>query len=315
MIRIIISIILISITHNSLALEKIKLSLDWFPQAEHGGFFQAIAKGYYFDEGLEVEIVPGGPGVNTKAMLMAGQVKFNIGGSAGALNYVKQDLPFKVVAAFFQKTPQIMMSHPNQNIDHPSDFKDKTIFLSNFGRMSFWPFIKSKYNLKDDNLKNYNFNSQPFIDDVQSIQQGYLSSEPFVIKKITGFEPIIHLVADHGFTAYANTIETSLYTIKNDPQIVSGFIKASKKGWSSFLNEDPSAAYDLIQKINPDMPSDKLKYAHKMMKEFNLIEIEGIEIGSMSENRWKSFYEKSKELGVYEQDLDYKKAYTLEFSN
>ena len=181
--------------------------------------------------------------------------------------------------------------------------------------MSFWPFIKSKYNLKDDNLKNYNFNSQPFIDDVRSIQQGYLSSEPFVIKKITGFEPIIHLVADHGFTAYANTIETSLSTIKNDPQIVSGFIKASKKGWSSFLNEDPSAAYDLIQKINPDMPSDKLKYAHKMMKEFNLIEIEGTEIGSMSENRWKSFYEKSKELGVYEQDLDYKKAYTLEFSN
>ena len=135
MIKIIISIILISITHNSLALEKIKLSLDWFPQAEHGGFFQAIAKGYYSDEGLEVEIVPGGPGVNTKAMLMAGQVKFNIGGSAGALNYVKQDLPFKVVAAFFQKTPQIMMSHPNQNIDHPSDFKDKTIFLSNFGRI------------------------------------------------------------------------------------------------------------------------------------------------------------------------------------
>lgn len=315
MYKIILSILLVFLSNNSLALEKVKLSLDWFPQAEHGGFFQAIAKGYYAKEGLEVEIVPGGPGVNTKAMLMANQVEFNIGGSAGALNYVKQDLPFKVVAAFFQKTPQILMSHPNQNIDHPSEFKGKTIFLSNFGRMSFWPFIKSKYDLKDDNLKNYNFNSQPFIDDNQSVQQGYLSSEPFVIKKITGFEPIIHLVADHGFTAYANTIETSLSTIENDPDIVRGFVKASKKGWASFLNEDPSAAYDLIQKMNPDMQSDKLRYARKMMKQFNLIQMEGIEIGSMSNSRWKNFYEKSMELRVYEKELDYKKAYTLEFSN
>jgi NitT/TauT family transport system substrate-binding protein len=248
-------------------------------------------------------------------MLMAGQVNFNIGGSAGALNYVKQDLPFKVIAAFFQKTPQVLMSHPNQNIDHPSDFEGKTIFLSNFGRMSFWPFIKSQYNLSDEYLKNYNFNSQPFIDDKMSIQQGYLSSEPFAIKKIAGFDPVIHLVADHGFTAYANTIETSLLTIQTQPNIVQSFINASKLGWKSFLNDDPSGAYKLIQEINPDMPSDKLKYARKMMKLYNLVEVEGVEIGSMSNQRWSDFYQKSKELGVYEQELDYKKAFTLEFSN
>jgi NitT/TauT family transport system substrate-binding protein len=313
--KIFLILILILTVNKSFALEKIKLSLDWFPQAEQGGFFQAIANGYYENVGLDVEIVAGGPGVNTKAMLMAGQVDFNIGGSAGALNYVKQDLPFQVVAAFFQKTPQVLLSHPNQGIDHPSDFKGKTIFLSNFGRMSFWPFIKSQYNLSDDNLKNYNFNSQPFIDDKKSIQQGYLSSEPFAIKKITGFEPIIHLVADHGFTAYANTIETASSTILNKPDLVQGFVNASKLGWKSFLSDDPSGAYELIQTINPDMPSDKLDYAHKMMKMYNLVEAEGIEIGSMSDKRWSDFYEKSLELGVFEQKLNYKNAFTLKFSN
>ena len=308
-------ILILFISFKVYATEEIKLSLDWFPQAEHGGFFQAIANGYYEDVGLNVEIIPGGPGVNTKAMLMADQVTFNLGGSAGALNYVKQNLPFKVVAAFFQKTPQILMSHPNQNINHPSEFKDKTIFLSNFGRMSFWPFIKSKYNLNDENLKNYNFNSQPFIDDKKSVQQGYLSSEPFAIKKIANFDPVIHLVADHGFTAYANTIETSLDTIKNNPDLVKNFVEASRLGWISFLNDDPLPAYKLIQILNPDMPSDKLRYAHKMMKKYNIVEVEGIKIGSMTDERWKNFYEKSKELSIYENELDYKKAYTLEFSN
>ena len=124
------------LTINLHAADNIKLSLDWVPQGEHGGYFQAIAKGYYADQNIEVEIIPGGPSVNTKAMLMADQVEFNIGGSAGALNYAKQDLPFKAVAAFFQKTPQVLMSHPNVGIDHPNDFQGKTIFISNFGRLS-----------------------------------------------------------------------------------------------------------------------------------------------------------------------------------
>ncbi|MDB9825052.1 ABC transporter substrate-binding protein [Alphaproteobacteria bacterium] len=313
--KLIFTSILLLFTNNIYSLEKIKLSLDWVPQAEHGGFFQAIANDYYREVGLEVEIIPGGPQVNTKSMLMSGQVDFNIGGSAGALNYVKQDLPFTVVAAFFQKNPQILMSHPNQNIDDPSQFKGKTIFVSNFGRMSFWPFIKSQYDLSDDFLKNYNFNSQPFIEDKQSIQQGYLSSEPFAIKKTAGFSPVIHLLADHGYDAYANTIETSLSIIENNPKIVKSFIDASRKGWVSFLNDDPSPAFQLIKKLNPDMPDDKLVYARDMLISFNIIEIEGTKIGSMSDERWENFYTKSKKLGIYEQEIDYKKAYTLEFSN
>ena len=225
---------------NIYANDNIKLSLDWVPQAEHGGYFQAIAKGYYADQDIELTIIPGGPSVNTKAMLMSDQVEFNIGGSAGALNYAKQDLPFRAVAAFFQKTPQVLMSHPNVGIDHPSDFKGKTIFLSNFGRLSFWGFIKNKYNLSDDQLESYNFNSQPFIDDPQSIQQGYLSSEPFAIKKAAGFDPVVHLLADHGFSAYANTIEASDKLIDENPDLINRFISASRQGWEDFLSNDPS---------------------------------------------------------------------------
>ena len=300
---------------NAHAKDNIKLSLDWVPQAEHGGYFQAIAKGYYADQDIELTIIPGGPSVNTKAMLMSDQVEFNIGGSAGALNYAKQDLPFRAVAAFFQKTPQVLMSHPNVGIDHPSDFKGKTIFLSNFGRLSFWGFIKNKYNLSDDQLESYNFNSQPFIDDPQSIQQGYLSSEPFAIKKAAGFEPVVHLLADHGFSAYANTIEASDNLIAENPNLINRFISASRKGWEDFLTSDPQPAFDLIQELNPDMPSDKLAYAHGKMIEYNIVTGRNKKIGSMSADRWREFYEMSLELGIYDEEFDHEKAYTLEFSN
>ena len=246
---------------------------------------------------------------------MSDQVEFNIGGSAGALNYAKQDLPFRAVAAFFQKTPQVLMSHPNVGIDHPSDFKGKTIFLSNFGRLSFWGFIKNKYNLSDDQLESYNFNSQPFIDDPQSIQQGYLSSEPFAIKKAAGFDPVVHLLADHGFSAYANTIEASDKLIDENPDLINRFISASRQGWEDFLSNDPQPAFDLIQELNPDMPSDKLAYAHSKMIEYNIVTGDGEKIGSMSTDRWKEFYEMSLELGIYDSEFDHEKAYTLEFSN
>ena len=300
---------------NVHANDNIKLSLDWVPQAEHGGYFQAIAKGYYADQDIELTIIPGGPSVNTKAMLMSDQVEFNIGGSAGALNYAKQDLPFRAVAAFFQKTPQVLMSHPNVGIDHPSDFKGKTIFLSNFGRLSFWGFIKNKYNLSDDQLESYNFNSQPFIDDPQSIQQGYLSSEPFAIKKAAGFDPVVHLLADHGFSAYANTIEASDKLIDENPDLINRFISASRQGWEDFLSNDPQPAFDLIQELNPDMPSDKLAYAHSKMIEYNIVTGGDEKIGSMSADRWKEFYEMSLELGIYDSEFDHEKAYNLQFSN
>ncbi len=314
MIKILISLFFL-LTLNLQAKDLVKLSLDWVPQGEHGGYFQAIAKGYYADQNIQVEIIPGGPSVNTKAMLMANQVEFNIGGSAGALNYARQDLPFTAVAAFFQKTPQVLISHPNVGIDHPSDFKGKTIFLSNFGRLSFWGFIKNKYDLSDDQLKSYNFNSQPFIDDPQSIQQGYLSSEPFAIKKAAGFEPVVHLLADHGFSAYANTIETSDKIIKENPDLIKRFIAASRLGWQDYLASNPQPAFDLIQELNPDMPSDKLAYAHQKMIEYNIVTGDNQKIGSMDADRWKEFYEMSVKLGIYDTEFDYEKAYTLEFSN
>ena len=300
------------------ALDRVVLSTNWLAQAEHGGFYQALAQGIYAKYDLDVEIRQGGPGVNSKALLVAGKVDFNIGGSAGALNFVKSEVPFKAVAAIFQKDPQVLISHPNQGNDKIEDFIGKKILISKFNKVTFWPFLKSKYGFTDDQIKPYNYSLQPFLEDKSSIQQGYLTSEPFSIKTKAGFNPVVNLLSDNGYMPYATTIETSQDNIINKSELVQRFVDASIEGWYSYIFGDPKLANELIKQDNREMTDDLLDYARKEIKKRGIVlsgDAELLGIGSMTEKRWKSFYEMMKDQGLYSQNLDYSKAFTLKFVN
>ena len=300
------------------ALDRVVLSTNWLAQAEHGGFYQALAQGIYVKYDLDVKIRQGGPGVNSKALLVAGKVDFNIGGSAGALNFVKSEVPFKAVAAIFQKDPQVLISHQNQGNDKIEDFIGKKILISKFNKVTFWPFLKSKYGFTDDQIKPYNYSLQPFLEDKSSIQQGYLTSEPFSIKTKAGFNPVINLLADNGYMPYATTIETSQDNIMNKSELVQRFVDASIEGWYSYIFGDPKLANELIKQDNKEMTDDLLDYARKEIKKRGIVlsgDAKLLGIGSMTEKRWKSFYEMMKDQGLYSQNLDYSKAFTLKFVN
>lgn len=316
--RIALIFILIILPIDVYGKDKVVLATNWLAQAEHGGFYQALAEGIYDKYNLEVTIRQGGPGVNTKALLVAGKVDFNIGGSAGALNFVNSNVPFKAVAAIFQKDPQILLSHPNQQNDTINDFKGKKILVSKFNKVTFWPFLRSKYGFTDDQIKPYNFSLQPFLNDKKSIQQGYLTSEPYSIKMKTGIDPVINLLADNGYTPYATTIETSNKNIENNPDLVQRFVDASIEGWYSYLYGNPSLGNYLIKKDNSEMSDGLLKYARNQLKEREIIISKNPQfsgIGSMTNDRWKSFYEMMSNQGLYPKDLDYTKSYTLKFVN
>ena len=303
---------------NLFAVDKVILSTNWLAQAEHGGFYQALGKGIYNNYNLDVTIRQGGPGINTKALLIAGKVDFNIGGSAGALNFVKSDVPFSAVAAIFQKDPQVLISHPGQGNDKIENFVGKKILISKFNKVTFWPFLKSKYGFTDDQIKPYNFSLQPFLQDKNSIQQGYVTSEPYSIKVKAGFEPVVNLLADNGYLPYATTIETSNDKIINNPDLVQRFVDASIEGWYSYLYSDPEVGNSLIKKDNKEMNDDLLHYARNEIKKRGIVisgDSEILGIGAMTEKRWESFYHMMKDQGIYNEDLDYKKAFSLKFVN
>lgn len=299
-------------------LKKITYGTNWYAQAEHGGFYQAVATGLYKAAGLDVTIKMGGPQVNGTQLLMGDAIDFFMGYASDAIKAVQENIPKVTVAALFQKDPQVLLAHPESKAQSLADLKGKPIFISAAANTTFWPFLRAKFNYTDDQKRPYNFNPGPFLADKTSVQQGYLSSEPLAIKKVGGFEPIVFLLADYGYEPYSTTIECKQALVESDPDLVQRFVDASIKGWYSYLNGDPTPANALIKKANPEMTDDQIKYGIEKMKEYGIVisgDAKTKGIGAMTDERWNSFFETMVEQGIYSADTDYTKAYTLKFVN
>jgi NitT/TauT family transport system substrate-binding protein len=298
-------------------LDKVTYGTNWYAQAEHGGFYQAVATGIYEEHGLDVTIEMGGPQVNGTQLLMGKAVDFFMGYGSDAIKAIAEGIPKVTVAAIFQKDPQVLIAHPNQGVDSLEDLQGKPILVSAAANTTYWPLLKAKYGFTDDQKRPYNFNVGPFLADKDVAQQGYLSSEPLKIEKEGGFEPVVLLLANYGYTPYSTTIETRQELVDSNPDLVQRFVDASIKGWYSYL-DDPAPGNELIKQANPEMTDEQLAYGLEKMKEYGIVtsgDVEELGIGAMTEERWQSFFEDMVEAGVFEADTDYTKAFTLEFVN
>ena len=298
-------------------LDKITYGTNWFAQAEHGGFYQAVATGIYKDHGLDVTIKMGGPQVNGTQLLMGGAIDFFMGYGSDAIRAIQEGIPKITVAALFQKDPQILLVHPDQGIKSLEDLKGKPILVSAAANTTFWPWLKAKYGYTDDQKRPYNFTVGPFLADKSIAQQGYLSSEPLKIEKEGGIKPQVILMADSGWTPYSTTIETRKEIVDTKPDLVQRFVDASIKGWYSYL-ENPAPGNELIKKDNPEMKEDQLAYGVAKMKEYGIVisgDAEKQGIGSMTEQRWKTFFDAMTAAGVFKTSTKYQDAFTLKFIN
>ena len=306
-----------SVAKNDKNLEKVTYGTNWYAQAEHGGFYQAIATGIYQDYGLDVTIRMGNAQVNGTQLLVGGAIDFYMGSSMGAISSVEAGIPSITVAAIFQKDPQVLIAHPGVGNDSLEKLKGKSILVSSLAEKGYWQFLKTKFDYTDDQRRPYNFNVAPFLVDKNVIQQGYLTSEPFTIQQKGGFEPVVMLLADAGYQSYATTIETTKEMVENNPDLVQRFVDASIKGWYSYL-ENPEPANQLIKKDNPEMKDKLLAYSLEKMKEYGIV-ISGDAItkgiGAMTDERWKSFFDSVVETGIIKPDTNYKEVFTLQFVN
>jgi NitT/TauT family transport system substrate-binding protein len=297
---------------------KLTMQTNWRAQAEHGGYYQAVATGLYAKQGLDVTLKAGGPQINLPQLLAANAIDFSMGSdSFGGLNYVKNNVPLIVVASIFQKDPRILMAHPGQGNDSLAQLKGKPILIASASRNNYWQFLRAKYGYTDDQIRAYTFNMAPFLADKSAIQQGFLTSEPLKAQK-AGVKPVVHLLADNGYVSYATTLETRSQLVKERPDVVQRFVNATIEGWYSYLYGDRKAANALIQKDNPEMDDEQLAYSHAKMLEYGIVDSGDalkLGIGAMSDARWKEFTDTMVKAGVYPADIDVSKAYTLQFIN
>ncbi|MGO4707417.1 ABC transporter substrate-binding protein [Microvirga sp. 2MCAF38] len=301
-------------------LTEVSYGTNWLAQGEHGGYYQAVADGTYEKYGLKVTIVPGGPRANNRMLLAAGKLDFYMGGSLiQAFSAVEKDIPTIVVAAHFQKEPQILMSHPGQGLDTFLDLKKSNdILLSKDGVATFFQWMRAEYGFKEEQIKPFGFNPAPFITNPKAVQQGYATSEPLTIEKAAGFKPNVFLLADYGFSTYSTTIETRREVIEKNPDLVQRFVDASTIGWYNYLYGDNAKAVALIKRENPEMTDELLAYSREKMKEYGIVDsgdAAKLGIGAMTDARMKDFFDKMVKAGLFKSDLDYKRAYTLQFVN
>ena len=302
----------------SYALDKVTYGTNWLAQAEHGGFYQAVADGTYAKHGLDVTIVQGGPNAANSALLIAGKIDFYMGGPQGELSAVEQGIPIVDVAAIFQKDPQVLLAHPDAGVDKFEDLaKLSTIFMGKDGYLTYFEWMKANYKgFKDEQYKPYTFNPAPFLADKQSAQQGYLTSEPYEIQKQTGWEPKVFLLADNGYSPYSTMITTSQAMIDNKSDVVQRFVDASIEGWYNYLYGDNSKANALIKTDNPEMTDGQIAYSIAKIKEFGIVESgEALDkgIGCITDDHYKKFYDEMVAIKVVKADTDYTKAFTTKF--
>jgi NitT/TauT family transport system substrate-binding protein len=300
-------------------LDKVSFGTNWVAQAEHGGFFQAVADGTYKKYGLDVTIIPGGPNVNNRILMISARIDFFMSAnSLQTFDAVSNNIPTVAVASMFQKDPQVLLAHPEANVKKLEDLKPLTLFVSKEGVASYFQWLKSEYGFDENKVKPYTFNPQPFLADKKSAMQGYVSSEPFSVEKAGGFKPTIVLLADQGFNTYSTLIETRRELAESKPDLVQRFVDASIIGWYNYIYGDNKAANAMIKQMNPEMTDELIAFSVGKMKEYGIVDSgdtlkDGV--GAMSDARMASFFNKMVKAGVVKGDLDYRKGYTLRFVN
>lgn len=291
--------------------EKFVFLTNWYAQAEHGGFYQAVADGLYRKHGLDADIRMGGPQVNVMQLLLAGKADAVMGYDLQTISAVEQGLPVVTIGATFQKDPAALIAHPD--VKRFEDLRSRTLLIGQASETTFWPWIKGRYGFTDAQKRPYTYSVQQFLTDTRIAQQGYATSEPYTIEK-GGVKPVVFLLADLGYPPYAQTIVTTRAVLEKRRDALRRFLQASAEGWKHYL-ANPGPGNALIRKANPEIEEALLAYSVQKMKSFGLVtggEAASSGILSMNDARWKATFDFMVGAGLAKSSTDYRKAYTLD---
>jgi NitT/TauT family transport system substrate-binding protein len=311
-------VVLVANVSAARAAERIVFGLNWIPQAEMCGFFQARETGLYSAAGLDVELVPGGPAMNMAQLVAAGTYDLSIGSALTTLAMRKESIPGVTVAAMLQRSPSTFVAHPGRGISKLEDLKGRPVAVSNFGRAYQWAWAKAKFGYDDSQLRPYVYNPAAFIANPELSQQGFITEDAYFLGKALGAEPVSMLLADRGYPDYATTVFGMANTIKTRHDALAKFVAASARGFAECISGDPFKAVATITAAAPEQSPELSKFKLAQMKRYDMVaggDAKQLGVGAMTDERWAAVFKTMSDLGVYPKDLDYKSAYSLEFTN
>jgi NitT/TauT family transport system substrate-binding protein len=289
----------------------VTLQTDWYPQPEHGGFYEALLKGYYKDEGLDVTIVPGGPFVVSDKQVAGGAAQFAMESSDQVLVGASHGLPLVAVAATMQRDPQCVMVHAESPVHGFADLNGRTIAVK---PGSIWfEYLVKKFNLDKVQEIPATYSVANFLEDPNYIQQAFVTSEPYFAEK-AGAKVRTLQISDTGYNPY-RVYFTSQDFLNEHPDVVAKFVRASTRGWRDYI-ADPSMANAEIHRLNPAMNEGQMEFSAKTLKEMKFETgngPDGDQLGRFTAERWATMYQQLVDLKVITEPFDPKTAYTVQF--
>jgi len=245
---------------------RVRLQMDWFPQTEYGGYYQADVRGFYREAGLEVEFIPGGPGVPAKESVALGRAEFGMTDGNDVLVAISRGVPLVIVAAEMQHNPQGIMFHAKHPLRDFGDLNGKTIMA---GAGSAWvEYLQRSRNLKFD-LLPLTEDLTSFLADEHFIRQCFVTQEPFFAGR-SGAKVGTLLIANSGYDPY-RVIYTSREYLEKNRETVRAFVAASVRGYVDYISGDPAPAFAALAAANPMMTPDVMEFSLDAMKRLNLV--------------------------------------------
>ena len=293
------------------ALRRVVLQTDWFPQGEHGGFYQALAKGFYAEAGLAVEIWPGGPGSGIKLKVVRGDADFGMIRSDDALVAAGRGLPLVMVAAVLQHDPMALMVQATSPVRTLADLGGRAV-IGNVG-MAYLPYLEKRYGITIERRQN-TFGLGEFMANPESIQQCMLTNEPFFVRQHGRAVRLLPL-ADSGYDCY-HTVFTRRELLRTSPDVVRAFVAASVRGWRDYITGDPAPAHALILQRNPQSSAELLAFSRDELIARGLVTgdpARGEDVGRLSTARIAGEIATLRDLGILEQPVQVADVLTTEF--
>jgi NitT/TauT family transport system substrate-binding protein len=277
------------------ALTSTALLLNWYPEAEHGGFFAAESAGFFAENGLKVDIKPGGPSVPVLQEVARGRVTFGISNADNLLAARAQEAPVVALFAPLQMSPRCILVHEKSGIRNFDQLSNVQLAVT--PGANFAEYLRRHAPLKGVEFVPYSGNVAQFLLHPNYAQQGYVFSEPFVARE-QGGDPLALMISDLGFNPYTSVLFTTEDVIRQQPDLVRRFVAAIANGWQNYL-QAPESTNALIHARNPEMDPAVLAYGVEAIRPLMTDPAApAAPLGQMTRERWQTLADQLVEIGA-----------------
>jgi ABC-type nitrate/sulfonate/bicarbonate transport system substrate-binding protein len=292
--------------------DKVSIRLAWVYDMAEAGIFVAKDKGFYEEEGIDLEIKPGGFGLDPLKLVAAGSDAFGVGGGINLLLAREKGLPVVAIAAEFQETPVGFITRKDSGIGKFTDFKQRKIGIQTGADTdTIYRALLSKFSMKSTDVQEVpiQFDPTPFVSGQIDVLPGYVTNQPITLKN-QGIETSVITAESQGLNLYGNVYFVTDETMLKNPDLVKRFLRATKKGWQHAIST-PDAAIASIKTRSKDFSDEDLKLIHTAVVPFIQPKDNGGELLEMSDSKWKTTYEALKASGLSKSKIDPRTAYKI----